>query len=348
MKLATIANGTRDGQLVVVSRDTTRFAQAPSVNGSSTATMQQALDNWEGCASSLQALASALDSDRQMGQPVSRATFLAPLPRAYEWVDGSAYINHIVLVRKARNAEPPETLRTDPLVYQGGSSNFLASHDDIPLADASWGLDFEAEVCVVLGDTPQGVSAQEAGKYIRLVTICNDITLRNLIPAELAKGFGFFNSKPATAFAPFAVTPDELGDAWRDGRIYLRLRSEINDQLVGDTDAGPEMHFSFHDLIAHITKTRAYCAGTILGSGTVSNDDQARGISCLAERRMREIIAKGGAPATADTPFLAIGDRVRISMADEKGQNIFGTIEQAVVSGTAPAPGARQPAEHSA
>ena len=252
----------------------------------------------------------------------------APLPRAYEWVDGSAFLNHVRLVRKARGAEPPPTLETDPLVYQGGSGVLLGPSDDISLPDPAWGLDFESEVCVILGDVPPGTRAGDAAGLVRLVLLANDVTLRNLVPDELAKGFGFFQSKPATAFSPFAVTPDELGDAWSGGRVHLRLRTQLNGALVGDPSAGDDMHFSFFDLVGHIARTRGFTAGTILGSGTVSNADRARGISCLAERRTIEII-DGGKPLT---PFLRAGDTVRIEMLDAAGRSLFGAIEQKVVS----------------
>ena len=262
------------------------------------------------------------------GEPLDPKSLAAPLPRAYEWVDGSAYLNHVILVRKARGAEPPETLRTDPLVYQGGSGVLLGPADDLPLHDEAWGLDFEAEVCAILGDVPLGTKAADASKHVKLLCLANDVTLRNLVPNELAKGFGFFQSKPATAFSPVAVTPDELGDAWRDGRVHLRLRTTYNGALVGDCDAGPEMHFSFFDLLQHLARTRAYTAGTILGSGTVSNADRARGISCLAERRMIETI-EGGKPTT---PFMKAGDTVEIEMLDPEGRSIFGRISQKVVA----------------
>lgn len=323
MKLATLRDGTRDGSLIVVDQRGERYADARAI----AKTMQAALDAWDTAAPKLRELASALDAGSADAKPLDVARLGPPLPRAYEWVDGSAYINHIVLVRKARGAEPPATLETDPLVYQGGSGVLLGPRDPIPLADAAWGLDFESEVCVVLGDTPQGTSASEAGAYVRLLMLANDITLRNLIPAELAKGFGFFNGKPATAFSPFAITPDELGDAWRDGRVYLPLRTWLNGALAGDPEAGPEMHFSFFDLVQHIAKTRSFTAGTILGSGTVSNADPARGVSCLAERRMREIIEKG----KPETEFMKVGDRVRIEMLDASGASLFGAIEQEVV-----------------
>ena len=323
MKLATLRDGTRDGALIVADRRGERFTSARAI----AKTMQAALDAWDEVEPRLRALAEALDAGQADSSAIDFARLGPPLPRAYEWVDGSAYINHIVLVRKARGAEPPATLETDPLVYQGGSGVLLGPRDPIPLADASWGLDFESEICVVLGDTPQGTTKDEASRYVRLLMLCNDVTLRNLIPAELAKGFGFFQGKPATAFSPFAITPDELGEAWRDGRVHLPLRTWLNGALAGDPDAGPEMHFSFFDLIAHLAKTRAFTAGTIVGSGTVSNADPARGVSCLAERRMREII-EHGKPATE---FLKVGDRVRIEMQSASGASLFGTIEQEVV-----------------
>jgi fumarylacetoacetate (FAA) hydrolase len=230
----------------------------------------------------------------------------------------------VILVRKARNAEPPKTLETDPLIYQGGSGDLLGCRDPFVLREPAWGLDFESEVCVILGDTPIGTKASAAGDCVRLVMLANDWTLRNLVPDELAKSFGFFNSKPATAFSPFAVTPDELGDAWQAGRAHLRVRSTYNGKLVGDCDAGPEMHFSFFELVQHIAKTRRFAAGTIVGSGTVSNKDRARGISCLAEARMIETIEAG----KATTPFMAVGDRIQI----EAVPNLFGTIDEQVVA----------------
>jgi len=323
MKFGTRENGTRDGELMVVSRDLQRCLPAgPDVN-----TLQDALDQWAEALPHLQKLAEMLESDAELGSKSTDQTWRSPLPRAYEWIDASAYINHVVLVRKARGVEPPETLRTDPLIYQGGSGIFLGPRDDIPLADPAWGCDFESEVAVILGDTPQGVSKDKASAYVRLVMLVNDVSLRNLIPNELAKGFGFFQSKPASAFSPFAVTPDELGTAWQEGRIHRPLKTWFNDELFGDPDAGPEMHFSFYDLIAHLTKTRAYTAGTILGSGTVSNEDRRRGSSCLAEKRMIEQIDNG----TAKTAFLQHGDRVAIEMFDESGKSIFGRIEQKVI-----------------
>jgi fumarylacetoacetate (FAA) hydrolase len=329
MKLATLRAGGRDGTLIVVSRDNARFLTA----GDIASTMQAALDNWEQAEPALQALFARVQAGE--GDALDITALHSPLPRAYEWIDGSAYINHVILVRKARNAEPPATLRTDPLVYQGGSGVLLAPTDDIPLDNPEWGLDFESEVVVILGDTPQGVSAADAGQHVRLVTICNDITLRGLIPTELRKGFGFFNGKPATAFAPFALTPDELGPAWQGGRLHLNMVTRLNGDVVGDVEAGPEMHFSFHDLIAHITRTRAFTAGTLLGSGTVSNEDTSRGSSCLSEKRMLEIIATG----EASTRYLKTGDRVEISMSSADGSDLFGTIQQSVVSGQQTTPG---------
>jgi fumarylacetoacetate (FAA) hydrolase len=323
MKLATLRDGTRDGTLIVVDRKGETHTPADDL----APTLQAALDDWDAVEPKLRERAAALAEGKVDARPIDFEKLGPPLPRAYEWVDGSAYINHIVLVRKARNAEPPETLETDPLVYQGGSGVLLGPRDDIPLPDPAWGLDFESEICVILGDTPQATSKDEAGRHVKLMMLANDVTFRNLIPPELKKGFGFFTSKPATAFSPFAITPDELGDAWKDGRVHLKMRTWLNDEVAGDPDAGPEMHFSFFDLIQHITKTRAFTAGTILGSGTVSNEDEARGVSCLAERRMREII-RDGEPTTE---FLKTGDRVRIRMTDAEGNDLFGTIEQTVV-----------------
>jgi len=322
LKLATLKDGTRDGRLIVVKRDNTSYALATNV----ALTLQAALDDWDTKEPQLRALAAQLEADTVQSRPLDVRGLHSPLPRAYEWIDGSAYLNHVLLVRKARNAEPPPTLKTDPLVYQGGSGDFLAPTADIPLADEAWGLDFEGEVCAILGDTPQGTKAADAQKHIKLLMLANDVSLRNLIPDELAKGFGFFQSKPATAFSPFAVTPDALGPAWHDGRIHLRLRSTLNGVQVGDTDAGPEMHFSFFDLIQHLCKTRSYTAGTILGSGTVSNADRARGISCLAERRMIETIEEG----QPKTPFMKPGDTIDIEMLDTEGSSVFGRISQAV------------------
>ncbi|HVY40203.1 MAG TPA: fumarylacetoacetate hydrolase family protein [Polyangia bacterium] len=330
MRLATLRDGTRDGALVVVARDGRRCARATAI----AASLQAALDGWNRAAPLLAELAARVEAGAADTEPLDENALAAPLPRAYEWVDGSAYLTHVRLVRKARGAEPPPTLETDPLVYQGGSGALLGPRDPIPLppGEGDPGLDLEAEVAVVLGDVARGTSVTDAAACVRLLLLANDVTLRNLVPGELAKGFGFFLSKPATAFSPFAVTPDELGAAWRDGRVHLPLRSSVlragGPRLDSDPDAGA-MHFSFFDLIAHVARTRDFCAGTILGGGTVSNEDPARGASCLAELRARETIARG-APAT---PFLAAGDRVTIEMRDAGGRDIFGRIDQTVVPG---------------
>jgi fumarylacetoacetate (FAA) hydrolase len=323
MRLATLRDGTRDGALIVVARDGSGFARADGLPS-----LQAALDDWHRAAPVLAALAAKLEGGGA-AEPLDVTRLGPPLPRAYEWIDGSAFLEHVRRVRKARGAAPPASLETDPLIYQGGSGVLLGPRDDIPLADPAWGLDFESEIAVILGDTPQGTRAADAGAHVRLVMLANDITLRNLVSDELAKGFGFFQSKPATAFSPFAVTPDELGSAWRDGRVHLPVRTTHNGARVGDPDAG-EMHFSFFDLIAHITRTRAFAAGTILGSGTVSNADRARGISCLVERRALELIDGG----QATTPYLAVGDTVTIELRDGTGRDVCGRIEQRVVKPT--------------
>jgi fumarylacetoacetate (FAA) hydrolase len=321
MKLASARHG-RDGALHVVSRDGSRLASATDICPS----LQAALDDWANVEPELKRRFDALESGVISGKPLSQAALSAPLPRAYEWIDGSAFINHIVLVRRARGAEPPETLAHDPLVYQGASGCLLGAKDPFPLADEAFGLDFESEVCVVLGDTPRGTKSDQASAHVRLLMLANDWTYRNLVPVELAKGFGFFVSKPATSFSPFAVTPDELGGAFHDGRLHLRLQTRLNGELVGDPNAGSEMHFSFFELISHVTRTRALTAGTILGSGTISNADPARGASCLAERRAREMIATG----SAVTPFLRSGDHVEIEMLGVDGGSIFGAISARV------------------
>ena len=324
MKLATRKNGTRDGELLVVSRDNSRAVVA----GSIAPTMQSLMDNWDGLSPQIEALFESLENGSCADAfDVDPASLHSPLPRAYSWIDGSAYINHIVLVRKARGAEPPATLETDPLVYQGGSDTFLGPRDDIPLADTAWGCDFESEIALVMDDTPQGVTPEEVPNYVRLVMLCNDVSLRNLIPGELAKSFGFFISKPSSAFSPFAVTPDELGDAWKGGRMYRPLITHYNGEKYGDPDAGPEMHFSFFEIVAHVCKTRSLSAGTIVGSGTISNKDVSRGSSCLAEKRMLEKIATG----EFKTPFMDYGDTVAIEMFNDAGESIFGRIEQTVV-----------------
>jgi fumarylacetoacetate (FAA) hydrolase len=323
MKLATLRDETRDGRLAIVNRDGTRYVDATAI----APTLQSALDDWADAQPPLNALAVMLESGDVASEPLDPRLLSAPLPRAYEWVDGSAYLSHIVLVRKARGAAPPPTLRSEPLVYQGGSGVLLGPTDPVVLLDPAWGLDFEGEICAVLGDTPQGLQPEEAERYVLLLMLANDLTYRNLVAAELEKGFGFFQSKPATAFSPFAVTPDELGAAWRNGRVHGRLRSSRNGEIVGDPEAGEPMHFSFFDLMAHITKTRAFTAGTLVGSGTISNEDPARGASCLAEVRMREALELG-APRTS---FLQAGDRVRIEMIGSDGTTLFGAIDQEVV-----------------
>jgi fumarylacetoacetate (FAA) hydrolase len=323
MKLASLRNGTRDGALAVVDRRGERFTPAASI----VPTLQAALDDWERVAPRLTALATSLDAGETRGKPLDPHDLGAPLPRAYEWIDGSAFLHHVALVRRARGALPPETLRTDPLVYQGGSGVLLGPTSNLVAPREDHGLDFESEVCVVLGDTPAGVSSEDAAPYVRLLMLANDVTYRGLVPAELAKGFGFFVSKPATAFSPFAITPDELGDSWRNGRVHLPLETRLNGERVGNADAG-EMHFSFHDLVAHVTRTRALTAGTILGSGTVSNEDPSRGYSCVVERRARETIEQG-APQTR---YLLPGDHVRIEMFAPDGTSLFGAIDQEVTA----------------
>jgi len=325
MKLATLRDGSRDGRLIVARRDGEAGAPSPDA----WPTLQRALDDWDAAEPELRALADELDRGALEGVPIDPHRLGAPLPRAYEWIDGSAYLNHVRLVRKARGAEPPKTLETDPLIYQGGSGDLLGPRDPIELVDPAWGLDFESEVAVILGDTAIGTTAAGAARCVRLLLLANDVTLRALVPDELAKSFGFFQSKPATAFSPFAVTPDELAasDAWRGGRLHVRVRTTYNDKVVGDCDAGPEMHFSFFDLIQHVAKTRRFTAGTILGSGTVSNEDRKRGISCLAEARMIETIETG----KPKTPFMVVGDRVEIEAFDGKGTSLFGKIDQRVV-----------------
>jgi fumarylacetoacetate (FAA) hydrolase len=323
MRLATVRSGSRDGRLVVVRRDGAAAADASGIAPS----LQAALDGWDAREPALRALAASLDAGRVHTEPLDPRSLLSPLPRAYEWVDGSAYLPHVRRVRRARGAEPPPTLETDPLVYQGGSGVLLGPTEDVPLPDVAWGMDFEAEVCVVLGDVPRGARAQDLDRHVRLVCLANDLTFRNLVPGELAKGFGFFQSKPATAFSPFAVTPDALGPAWRDGRVHLRMTVRWNGEVVGDVDTG-EMHFSFGDLLAHVARSRAFTAGTILGSGTVSNEDRARGWSCIAEKRALELVDEGA----ARTRFLHVGDTIEIEARDGSGWSPFGAIHQRVVA----------------
>ena len=324
MKLATYKDGSRDGQLVVVSRD---LAQAHFATGIATR-MQQVLDDWNFISPQLEDLFVTLNHGKaRHAFAFEPKLCMAPLPRAYQWADGSAYINHVELVRRARNAEVPASFYTDPLMYQGGSDDFLGPCDDAYFASEAWGIDFESEVAVVTGDVAQGSDATQALDSIRLLMLVNDWSLRHLIPGELAKGFGFLQGKPATAFSPVAVTPDELGAAWRGGRVNLTLQSSWNERKVGLCEAGPEMTFHFGQLIAHVARTRNLRAGSIVGSGTVSNKDWACGYSCIAEKRAIETI-EGGAPKTA---FMAFGDRIRIEMKGLDGQSLFGAIEQQVV-----------------
>ena len=333
MKLASRNDGSRDGQLVLVSRDLAYYTPA----GSIAPTLQAALDRWAELSPHLSVLAESLEHGSVPRERFHEHDCLSPLPRAYQWADGSAYVNHVELVRRARGAELPERFWTDPLMYQGGSDGFIAPRQPITLGNLAWGLDFEAEIAVITTDVPMGVTADAALGHMALVMLANDVSLRNLIPDELAKGFGFFQSKPSSAFSPVAVTPDELGSAWRDGRLHLTLRTFVNGQPFGQLDAGQDMTFGFGDLIAHAAKTRNLAAGSIIGSGTVSNrDDQGgpghplaaggRGYACIAEQRMVEVIRDGA----AKTPFLTGGDRIRIDMAAPDGHSLFGAIEQDV------------------
>ncbi len=334
MKLATVRNGTRDGRLVVVSRDLTRATSAELV----APTLQAALDHWTTAGPRLAGLAESLEIGAVPSDRFHEREAMAPLPRAYQWADGSAYVNHVELVRKARGADMPPSFWTDPLMYQGGSDAFLGAREPIEAIDEAHGIDLEGEVAVVTGDVPMGVSPAAAAAHVRLVMLVNDVSLRNLIPAELAKGFGFFHSKPSSAFSPVAVTPDELGGAWKDGKLHLPLRAHINGKPLGQPNAGNDMTFSFPQLIAHAAKTRRLAAGAVIGSGTVSNkeadgsparavDKGGVGYTCLAEVRTIETI-QSGKPAT---PFLKFGDRVRLEMLDAQGRSIFGAIEQEVV-----------------
>ena len=333
MRLASLKGG-RDGRLVVVSRDLRRMLPAEAV----APTLQAALDDWARCAPQLAALAERLEPWNGEGEPFDEAACAAPLPRAYQWADGSAYVNHVALVRSARGAEMPESFWTDPLMYQGGSVSMLAPRDDIRMDSEDWGIDFEAEVAVITGDVPQGADAGTARAAIRLVLLVNDVSLRNLIPGELAKGFGFLQSKPSSAFSPVACTPDELGRAWDGGRLHGAVQVSRNGAPFGRADASVDMTFDFPTLIAHAARTRPLAAGTIIGSGTVSNRDAdggpgrpveegGLGYSCIAELRTVETL-RHGAPRT---PFLRFGERVRIEMLDAGGASLFGAIEQRVV-----------------
>jgi fumarylacetoacetate (FAA) hydrolase len=331
MKLATLKRGGRDGRLALVSRDLTRCLLVPGI----APTLQAALDDWAMVAPRLEDRAALLEmnSSNPDVMPFDPAQCAAPLPRAYHWADGSAYVNHVELVRKARGAEMPESFWTDPLVYQGGSDDLLGARDDVPFAEESWGIDLEAEVAVITDDVAAGTRADAAASHIKLLVLVNDWSLRGLIPNELAKGFGFYQSKPASSFSPVAITPDELGAAWRDSRVHLPLTSRINGTDFGRPEAGVDMTFNFAQLIEHVTKTRRLGAGAIIGSGTVSNYDRSRGSSCLAEKRMLEQLEHG----KATTSFLKFGDRVSIEMVDAQGRNLFGTLDNKVVR-AAPAP----------
>lgn len=332
MKLASLNVG-RDGKLVLVSRDLTRMVSVSDI----APTLQFALDNWRDLHGALQARYEALESGSIRAEPFNQADCASPLPRAYHWADGSAYVNHVELVRKARNAEMPETFWTDPLMYQGGSDTFLAPRAPVVMPQSEgFGIDFEAEIAVIVDDVPMGVSPEQALSYIRLVMLVNDVSLRGLIPAELAKGFGFYQSKPSSAFSPVCVTLDELGEAWQAGKLHLPLLSHLNGELFGKPNAGVDMTFHFGQLIAHAAKTRPLVAGTIIGSGTVSNKlndgpgkpvkDGGVGYSCIAEIRMIETIQQG----KPSTPFMDFGDSIQIEMLDNNGQSIFGRIEQVV------------------
>jgi fumarylacetoacetate (FAA) hydrolase len=330
MKLASLKSG-RDGKLVIVNSALTQMVDASDI----APTLQAALDNWKDVEPQLKTRFEALESGAMEGSAFEQTKCASPLPRAYQWADGSAYVNHVELVRKARNAEMPETFWTDPLMYQGGSDAFLAPQSPIlmPQTDG-FGVDFEAEVAVIVDDVPMGVSAEDALEYIRLVMIVNDVSLRGLIPGELAKGFGFFQSKPSSAFSPVCVTPEQLGDNWKDGKLHLPLVSHLNGSMFGKPEAGVDMTFHFGQLIAHAAKTRPLCAGTIIGSGTVSNKmdggpgkpvaEGGVGYSCIAEIRMIETIQNG----KPSTPFMQFGDKVQIEMFDKDGNSIFGQINQ--------------------
>ncbi|MEL7197693.1 MAG: fumarylacetoacetate hydrolase family protein [Pseudomonadota bacterium] len=335
MKLATLNDGTRDGKLVVVSKDLTRCCAA----GYIAPTLQAALDDWEHVAPNLELLSTDVEHEAVPCERFHEREAHSPLPRAYQWADGSAYINHVELVRKARDAEVPESFYHDPLMYQGGSDAFLTPRGDIPLGDPKWGCDMEGEIAVVTDDVPMGVSAEDAAGHIKLIMLVNDVSLRGLIPPELAKGFGFFQSKPPSAFSPVAVTPDELGDAWKDSLVHLPLMVDYNGEAFGRAEAGVDATFSLAQLVAHAAKTRPLSAGTIVGSGTVSNkgadggpgkpvSEGGLGYSCIAEIRMIETIANG----EASTPFMKAGDTVRIEMRDKDNHSIFGAIEQTVVA----------------
>jgi fumarylacetoacetate (FAA) hydrolase len=324
MKLATLKNNTRDGQLVVVNRALDKAVVVADIAG----TLQAAIDNWNDVSPKLAAIYQALNNDEVENTiAFEQSACESPLPRAYQWADGSAYVNHVELVRKARNAEMPETFWTDPLMYQGGSDAFIGPRDDISVASEDFGIDFESEVAVITDDVPMGASPEKAAEHIKLLMLVNDVSLRNLIPGELAKGFGFFAAKPSSAFSPVAITPDELGEAWDGKKLHLPLTTHLNKALFGQPNCGVDMTFDFPTIVAHAAKTRPLSAGCVIGSGTISNYDRSAGSSCLAETRMLEIIADG----KPSTPFMSFGDTVRIEMFDKDGASIFGAIDQIVV-----------------
>ncbi|TDR22634.1 fumarylacetoacetate hydrolase family protein [Marinicella litoralis] len=324
MKLTTINNQTRDGQLVVVNRAGNRAVTVPQI----AQTMQQALDNWDSVAPQLNTVYQHLnDEGLNDAFDLNLDEVMAPLPRALQFLDGSAYLAHVERVRRARGAEMPPSFLEDPLMYQAVSDGFLAHNQDIEVVSEEYGIDFEAEAAVITSDVPMNVSAEEAGQYIQLVCILNDVSLRNLIPAELAKGFGFLQSKPRTALSPFFVTPDELGEAWQNNKIHLPMRTWLNGEWFGEPNCGVDMQFDFAQLVAHAAKTRPLCAGAIIGSGTIANHDMAKGSTCLAEKRVLEVIEHG----KPSTPFMSFGDDVKIEITDGEGHNIFGTIHQKVV-----------------
>lgn len=324
MKFATLKSKTlRDGKLCVVNKELTKAIEVCHISP----TLQIALENWSQVEKPLLDVYKALNENKlNEAFQFDSMEMMSPLPRAFQWADGSAYVNHVELVRKARGAEMPSNFWTDPLIYQGGSDAFLAPNDPILVTDEEYGIDFESEVAIITDDIPMGINDNEAEKHIRLLMLVNDVSLRNLIPNELAKGFGFFQSKPASSFSPVAVTPDELGSHWDGKRLHLPLFSYLNGEVFGQPNAGIDMTFSFPQLLAHAAKTRNLSAGTIIGSGTVSNLDRSKGSSCIAEKRMLETLAQGK-PQTA---FMRFGDRIRIEMRDEKGESIFGAIDQEV------------------
>jgi fumarylacetoacetate (FAA) hydrolase len=330
MKLGTLKEGGRDGTLIVVNRELTRAVRATDI----APTLQKVIEDWASLSPKLAALSARLADDKAPGAfELDSAALAAPLPRAFQWADGSAYVVHVELVRKARGVEMPPSFWTDPLMYQGGSDSFTGPNDEIELEDEAWGIDFEGEIGVIVDDVPMCTSAAAARRHIKLVTILNDVSLRNVIVSELAKGFGFFHGKPATAFAPVAVTPDELGDAWGGAKLNLPLISTLNGREFGHPNAATDLTFDFGQLIAHAARSRHLEAGTVIGSGTVANRDASVGCSCIAERRVRETIDSG----KPSTPFMKFGDHIRIEMFDRAGRSIFGAIDQKVVRYTLPA-----------